>query len=135
MVFDPCPKNFEQDLARFINCTNHKRAFHSIRSISFAYYNKDPRPSSEHDCFPESADIVLVLRLLPKRPFYSLSVDEDLSLEKAEYRKVRALEHIDCMIRGTFEPETGPKKFCKTVVQDISDQLHWTCRHFNIGAL
>jgi hypothetical protein len=136
MVFDPRPKSYEADLKRFIDCTSHKRAFPSIRSISFAYYSDNPRIlDAEFDemlPLPEIADIVLVLKLLPKRPFYSLTVDYSLSEEKCERRIEKAVNHIDCMVRGTFEPESGGKKFCRTVVEDIADQLHWTFRHYKI---
>ena len=82
---------------------------------------------------PEIADIVLVVKLLPKRPFYSLTVDYPLSKESCERQIEKLVYHMDCMVRGTFEPESGGKKFCRTVVEDIGNQLHWACCIYKIG--
>jgi hypothetical protein len=133
----PFPANYEADLRRFINCTNHKYALHSIRTLSFAYYEKDlyvANKSSEiHEPLPNCAALLLTLQLLSKRPFYSLRINSDLSREQDHLKLGRVLYYLNSRICGMFELETGGKRFSKIMVEDLARSVLETCRDFRIG--
>ena len=57
------------------------------------------------------ATVVMVLKLLPRRPFYSLAIDHALSFEDRDTKLRPALEYMEAIVRSLLDPEGGPKKF------------------------
>ncbi len=130
----PSLESYEADVRRFISCTNHKHALHSIRTMSFAYHNDYPSiPSSDDEALSNGPALLVTLQLSLKRPFYSLSIESSLCREPDKVKLAKALECIDERIRGTFELEMRGKKFSKVIVEGITSAVIYSCNRFNVG--
>ena len=131
------PTSYEADVRRFIDCTNHKHALHSIRTTSFAYHERYPSlPSNDDDsskALPNRPAILITLRLSLKRPFYSLTIDSSLGREKDKVQLARALEDVDERIRGIYELERRGSKFSKVIVDGVTSAVLSSCRRCRIG--
>ena len=84
---------------------------------------------------PEKADLTSRLKLEPKRPFYSFSVDESLTIysETDTAKIVRALNHVSPRVHSTFGADGGGRKFCWDNVMDIVYHVYTICGHYEIG--
>lgn len=142
--YEPClctwgasPGALRNHLRRFIECTNHKRGLHAIRRINFAYHASETERSEEQPTeqlpLPELAELVLNLDLLPAQPFCRLTCDRALTKEANAAKKLRVMVEFDWKIRIALEPENGPKKLCKALLEDIARDFHRTCRDQEIG--
>jgi hypothetical protein len=75
----------------------------------------------------------MTLKLLPRPPFYSLTIDRICSVEDRGEQLNPALEHMEAVVRSILDPESGPKRFCKTVVEDIAGRFYSRCYFGCIG--
>lgn len=136
-AFDSLYQKHEPHLTRFLDGASPKCAFMWIRSLIFAYDHVDPsvlkgivksnKPSSVH------ADLLVVLSLLPKRPFYSFAVDKTLTLER-DVKKIEAtVERVSLLIEATFGRNGSTRKFSKANVLQVADQFYQSCDKNVIG--
>ena len=127
------------DLRRFLDCTNYKKGFQTIRSISLAYYSNKDLPGDHFGAnkgqLDTMATIVMVLKLLPHRPYYSLTLDHASSFEDRDNKLRPALYHMEAVVRSFLDPEGGPKKFCRSVVWEIALSFVQWCPIYQIGEL
>lgn len=119
----------------------HAKHLARIRTLVFAYYATDPVPTRTGECtdyetsdgyFPEKADIVVELTLLPKAPLLRLGIDRDLWAERNEAKIDGVLGRIEPYLRNEIKSR-GLSKFARNDVSNFVDMVRLSFVTHRVG--
>lgn len=74
--------------------------------------------------FFEIADMVIVLKLLPKSPFFSVTINNALSKALDETKKAKILKRVRDFVGTEVDPPSGAKKMCKAIMIEFLERSY-----------
>ncbi|KAK4549820.1 hypothetical protein LTR36_005121 [Oleoguttula mirabilis] len=145
--YDSRRKAYEDPIRKFIASLRYTSrldkpyGLKAIPSFTFAYFNVDPAETASlvamvagmsPPLLPDTADLVLIWKLQPEAPYYSLTVDYSRTDETNQQDIDEVMSRMRDTIGNMVEMRTV-RLFAAADVLEIADRFYYSCMNLKIG--